>query len=148
MPGRRIPTRATQITTPLEHKLRGRLEITSAAPNAAEVGFAVYHEDLPGQASSATWHQIGVDLNTADGISSNWDTRSIPEQSRRSPAPLTIAAVGCLGLDFRSTNTASSRPGCVATSRQIATDQHRKPLPPPPESMPEAGQAACNNQNR
>jgi len=147
-PGGESPPGRPEITTPLEHKLKGPLEITAAAPDAAEVGFAVYYEDLPGQASSTTWHQIGVDLNTADGISSNWDTRSIPGQSRRSPAPLTIAAVACLGLDFpfyEQGDLAAGMRSYIAANRGGPTPQ---PLPPPPESMPEAGQTACNNQNR
>ena len=147
-PGGRAAPQPPEITAPLEHELKGPVEITAAAPNAAEVGFAVYYEDAPGQPSSATWHQIGVDLNTADGISSSWDTRSVPGQSRKQPAPLTVAAVTCLGLDFAFYEDGDLSAGThdyVAANRGGPTPH---PLPPPQESMTEAGQTACNNQGR
>jgi hypothetical protein len=147
-PGGKPPPHQPEITSPLERRLEGPVEITAAAPNAAEVGFAVYYEDLPGQPESAAWHQIGVDLNTADGIRAGWDTRSIPGQSDRRLAPLTIAAVSCLGLDFAfydDGNLSAGTRSYVAANRGGPAPH---PLPPPDESMLEAGQAACNNQNR
>jgi hypothetical protein len=147
-PGGEPPPRRPEITAPLEHRLKGPIEITAAAPNATEVGFAVYYEDLPGQPRSASWHQIGVDLSTGNGISSDWDTRSIPGQSSRKPAPLTIAAVPCLGLDFAFSQDGRPSAGMrsyVAANRSGPTPH---PLPPPAESMSEAGQTACNNQVR
>jgi len=120
----------------------------AAVPNAIEVGFAAYYEEQPGQPSSATWHQIGVDLHTGDGIGSDWDTRSIPGQSLRKPAPLTIAAVACLGLD--SPFHEDGRPSAGIRSYTAANRGGPAPhaLPPPPKSMSDAGQMACNNQVR
>jgi hypothetical protein len=138
-----------EITTPLGRELKGPIEITAAVPNAIEVGFAAYYEDLPGRRSSAAWHQIGVDLNTNDGIGTGWDTRSIPGQSRRGAGSMTLAVVPCLGLDFPF----YERPGrlSVATRSYVVANRGGPPpdrLPPPTDSMAEAGQAACNNQVR
>jgi hypothetical protein len=147
-PGGESPPEQPEITAPLEHKLKGPIEITAAAPNATEVGFAVYYEDLLGQPRSATWHQIGVDTNTGDGTSSHWDTRSIPGQSLRKPAPLTIAAVACLGLEFpfyEDGRLSTGMRSYVAANRSGPTPDSP---PPPAESMRDAGQAACNNQVR
>jgi hypothetical protein len=137
-----------EITAPLEHKLKGPVEITVAAPNATEVGFAVYYEDQPGQPGSANWHQVGVDLNTGNDIRSDWDTRSIPGQSLRKPAALTIAAVPCLGLDFpfyRDRRLIAGMRSYEVANRGGPTP---RPLTPPATSMSDAGQMACNNQIR
>ncbi len=50
----------------------------------------------------ATWHQIGVDLDTGDGITEDWDSRTVPGQSRHAAATLTLMVVPCLGLEFPS----------------------------------------------
>ena len=147
-PGEPEPARP-EITAPLEHRLKGPIEITAAAPNTTEVGFAAYYENRPGRRTSATWHQLGVDLNTGDGVSSDWDTRSIPGQSLRKPARLTIAAVPCLGLDFPFYRHKHGRV-VAGTHNYIAANRSgRIPPPlPPPEALRDAGQAACNNQAR
>jgi hypothetical protein len=147
-PGGESPPEGPEITAPLQDELQGPIEITAAAPNTAEVGFAAYYEDLPGRPSSATWHQIGVDVITSDGISADWDTRSIPGQSLRRPAPLTLAAVACLGLEFpfyRDHRLAAGMHSYVAANRGGPTPPA---LPPPADSLADAGQAACNNQAR
>jgi hypothetical protein len=137
-----------EITAPIAKTIRGPIEIAAAAPNASEVGFAAYYEDQPGQVSSATWHQIGVDLNTADGVDANWDTRSVPGQSLRESARVTIAAIPCLGLD----NAFSRDRRVIAGTRPYVVANRGGPAPapaaPPRASMQEAGASACNNQGR
>jgi hypothetical protein len=124
------------------------LPFAFASVDASEVGFAAYYENRPGEASSASWHQIGVDLDTADGVDASWDTRSIPGQSLEAPARVTIAAVPCLGLD----NAFSKDEKVVAGTRSyIAANRHGQlpsPHSPPLDSMSAAGAAACNNQGR
>jgi hypothetical protein len=146
-PGDEPPPATPEITSPLERELKGPIEITAAAPHASEVGFAVYYDDLPGEGTSATWHQIGIDVNTSDGISTHWDTRSIPGQSLKRPASLTIAAVACLGLDFPFYTG-----GRLAAGHRRYTAANRggpRPPPLPPPRDPEReGLTACNNQAR
>jgi len=146
-PGEPSPARP-EITAPLEHTLKGPIEITAAAPNTTEVGFAAYYEDRPGRPQSATWHQLGVDLNTSNGVSSDWDTRSIPGQSLRMPTRLTIAAVPCLGLDFPFYKDGRVSAGVRSYIAANRSGPIPAPLTPTEASMPDAGEAACNNQAR
>jgi hypothetical protein len=146
-PGGEPAPHRPQITAPLRRRLEGSIEITAAAPNADEVGFAAYYENRPGKRRSATWHQIGVDLNTEDGISAAWDTRSIPGQGLQEPAPLTIAAVPCLALDFAfrtHRHTSAGMRSYVAANRG---GPQPAPLLPQP-SKTEPGLTACNNAGR
>jgi hypothetical protein len=136
-----------EITSPLEHRLTGPVEITAAVPHANEVGFAAFYEDRPGDPTSAKWHQIGVDLNTHDGIAASWDTRSIPGQSSRHPAPVTIAAVPCLALEFPF----RSDRGPSAGVRSYVAANRGGPEPPPLAATVSAlkpGQTACHNEAR
>jgi hypothetical protein len=145
--GEKTPARP-EITSPLKRTIKGPIEITAAAPGASEVGFAAYYEDRPGQKSSAAWHQLGVDVNTGDGVSSNWDTRSIPGQSLRSPAALAIAAVPCLGLDYafaRGDHVVAGLRRYVVANRGGPTPRQ---LSPSGASMAETGEVACNNEGR
>ena len=67
-------------------RLTGPIEIAAAAPGAIEVGFAVCYADLAADPTWSDWHQIGVDVETGDGITARWDTRSVPGPGRaRSP---------------------------------------------------------------
>jgi hypothetical protein len=91
------PPAPPEITAPRRRRLTGPIEIAAAAPGAIEVGFAVYYADLVGP----DWHQIGVDVETGDGITARWDTRSVPGQGDRGrPAPITVLVAPCLGLGF------------------------------------------------
>lgn len=147
-PGDAASPQRPEITAPIAPTIKGPVQIAAAAPNTSEVGFAAYYEDRPGQASSSSWHQIGVDLNTADGVDASWDTRSVPGQSSPQPARVTLAAVPCLGLD----NAFSKNGKVAAGTRSYVVANRGGPLPaplsPPSGSMAEAGVAACNNQGR
>jgi hypothetical protein len=89
-----------EITAPLGDRLDGPVEFAAAVPGAIQVGFAVHYDDAPGPRSAATWHQIGVDLDTGDGITMQWDSRSVPGQSGHRAAAVTLMVVPCLGLEF------------------------------------------------
>ena len=133
-----------ELTAPTHKRISGPVEITAAAPGAVEVGFAVYFEKRPGYRSSASWHQIGIDFNTADGISADWDTRSVPGQSRGLVAPVTVIAVPCLGLEFPANHEAQA-------SYLVANRGGEEPtevLHPPPDSFEQARQDACDNAER
>jgi hypothetical protein len=137
------PPRPPEITAPPGGRLTGPVEIAAAAPGAIEVGFAVYYPEIAGRADSARWHQIGVDLNTGDGITANWDSRSVPGQGERRPASITLLAVPCLGLEF---------PAEEVDRRRYVVANGGGPRParitPPAESISGARQVACDNVER
>jgi hypothetical protein len=146
-PGGEPAPQRPEITSPVEHRLKGRIEITAAVPHANEVGFAAYYEDRPGRRGSAAWHQIGVDLNTHDGISADWDSRSIPGQSSTRPAAVTIAVVPCLALEFPFRSEGGRSAGM---RRYVAANRGgggARPLMPPASTL-EPGETACNNEAR
>jgi hypothetical protein len=147
-PGKRPPPRAPEITAPLDRRLAGEVEITAAAPHAIQVGFAVFYENVAGDPSSAKWHQIGVDVHTSDGISAQWDTRSVPGQSAPRPASVTIAAVPCIGLESPYFDDGD----LMAEERTyvVANRGGRRPaqLSVPVDKMDGAGEEACNNAAR
>lgn len=142
-PGSRPAPNDPEITSPVGKRISGRVEITAAVPNAAIVGFAVYYEDVPGQPNSARWHRIDLDVDTADGIATAWESRSVPGQSNRTPAPVTLAAVPCLGLEFPA-EAIDTRAYLVA-NRGGAPDHNLTPLP---SSLGEAQGLACENEER
>jgi hypothetical protein len=145
--GRPLPS-TPEITDPLDRKISGPVEITAAAPNAFQVGFAVRYEDIAGTRTSASWHQIGVDVHTNDGIVVKWDTRSIPGQSDPIPASTIIVAVPCLGLEspyFDEGHVAAGVRRYVVANREGPVPE---PLLLPPEVLDEAGEVACNNEAR
>jgi hypothetical protein len=140
---RRGPT-PPALTAPLSQRLKGPVEIAASAPRAIQVGFAVYYRDLPGEPGSATWHQIGVDLNTGDGVTTTWDSRSVPGQSRRRAASVSLMAVPCLGLEF---------PALRPTTHNYFVANRGRPSAPPmlnpsPESKDLGRQIACDNVER
>jgi hypothetical protein len=142
-PGGVPPPGPPELTAPTTKRISGAVEIAAAAPGAVEVGFAVYFEEIPRQPQSASWHQIGIDFNTDDGITADWDTRSVPGQSRRLVAPVTVVAVPCLGLEFPAEHEAR-RSYLVANRGRKAT----RALDPPPDSFATAREAACDNDQR
>ncbi len=135
-----------ELTAPTSKRISGPVEIAAAAPRAVEVGFAVYFEEAPGQRESANWHQIGIDFNTDDGITAEWDTRSVPGQSRRLVAPVTIAAVPCLGLEFPApySHVTALRSYLVANRG----GKHAGVMPLSPDSIRQAKGEACDNDQR
>jgi hypothetical protein len=140
--GKPVPGRP-ELTAPTAERISGPVQLAAAAPGAVEVGFAAYYEDDPGWSQSASWHQIGIDFNTDDGITADWDTRSIPGQSRRLIAPVTLVAVPCLGLEFPAPQAArrfyfvANRAEQPARGRSVA-----------PGSFAPARTAACDNDAR
>jgi hypothetical protein len=87
-----------EITAPRRRRLTGPIEIAAAAPGAIEVGFAVHYAD---SAAGPDWHQIAIDVETGDGITARWDTRSVPGQGERGrPTAITVLVAPCLGLQF------------------------------------------------
>jgi hypothetical protein len=139
-PGRWPAPRRPEITAPLERRLTGPVEIAAADPEAIEVGFAVYYPEIVGRPGSASWHQIGVDLDTSDGITATWDSRSVPGQSDRRPAPITLMAVPCLGLDFPAHDDA--RRNYVVANGGGPTPPTN---PPPKAKLADARRIACAN---
>ena len=125
------------------------MEITAAAPHAIQVGFAVFYENVAGDPGSAKWHQIGVDVHTSDGISAQWDTRSVPGQSAPRPASVTIAAVPCIGLEspyyHRGRRLAAEQRSYVVANRGGPRPAQ---LSVPVDEMDGAGEEACNNAAR
>jgi hypothetical protein len=111
-----------EITDPVSEKVQGELEFTAAAPRAIEVGFAVYYPNTAGRPGTARWHALGVDLNTADGVSAPWDSRSVPGQSGPNPARIAVLAVPCEGLEFPY--------GRPAERRYIVANQGGQAPPP------------------
>ncbi len=140
--GERTP-RPPELTAPSARLLTGPVEIAAAAPGAIEVGFAVYYEEVWGRPESGRWHQIGVDLNTGDGVTASWDSRSVPGQGGGHPASVTVLAVPCLGLEFAAEEFDQR-------SYVVANGGGRIPpiVKPPPELAPEARQLACDNTER
>ena len=135
--------RPPEITAPLAKRLTGPVEIAAAAPGAVQVGFAVYYPELSGRPASARWHQIGVDLNTGDGATASWDSRSVPGQGDRRPASVTLLAVPCLGLEFAASES-DQRTYVVANGGGPAPTR----ISPPAELSIEARQMACDNVER
>jgi hypothetical protein len=134
-----VPPRP-EITAPRRRRLTGPVEIAAAAPGAIEVGFAVYYAESAGVSESAHWHQIGVDVETGDGITVRWDTRSVPGQGERGhPAPITLLAAPCLGLQFPAPRS-DQRNYVVANGGGGL----RRASPPPIESIDHARGVACN----
>jgi len=142
------PPDTPEITSPLEQRLSGEVEITAPAPHATQVGFAVYYENHPSRPGTARWHQIGVDVNPSDGISAQWDTRSVPGQSTPRPASVTIAAVPCIGLESPYYDDGD----LAAGERRYVVANRGGPRPAkgsaPVEKMDRAGEQACNNAAR
>ena len=141
--GRQLPARA-EITAPLHRRLSGPIEIAAAAPRATQMGFAAYYRDDPEDSESATWHQIGVDQTTNDGVTADWDPRSVPGQSRRAATPISIAAVPCLGLEFPWLDESRTRDYVVANR---GGDVARR-LGRPDDWLDSAGVVACDNVQR
>jgi hypothetical protein len=132
-----------EITAPLERRLTGPVEIAAAAPNAIQVGFAVFYPEVAGDPDSGTWHQIGVDLSAGNGITADWESRSVPGQGHRMPASVTLLAVPCLGLEF---------PASDYGTRTYVVVNGGGPTPPrirPPATSFEAARTmACDNVDR
>ena len=142
------PPGTPEITSPLDQRLSGEVEITAAVPHAVQVGFAVFYEDNAGKPRSATWHQIGVDVNPSDGVSAQWDTRSVPGQSTRRPASVTIAVVPCIGLEapyYHRDHLAAEKHSYVVANRGGPRPAQ---LSVPVEERDDAGEKACNNAAR
>jgi hypothetical protein len=140
--GNRLP-RQPELTAPTTKRISGPVEIAAAAPDAVEVGFAVYFEETPGRRQSASWHQIGIDFNTDDGITADWDTRSVPGQGRPLVAPVRVLAVPCLGLEFPAEEE-------VQRSYLVVNHggRHAAPMPLPLHSLGQARLKACDNDRR
>jgi hypothetical protein len=142
-PGGQPLPRPPELTAPTRGRLTGPVEIAAAAPRAIQVGFAVYYPEVSGRRESAHWHQIGVDLNTGDGATASWDSRSVPGQGDRRPASVTLLAVPCLGLEF---------PAEAVDQRTFVVANGGGPKPqritPPSESTVVARQLACDNVER
>ena len=117
--GGKAPARP-EITSPLKRTLKGPIEITAAAPGASEVGFAAYYEDRPGQESSAAWHQLGVDLNTGDGVSSNWTLGRSRVRAADHPRPSRSRRFRAWASTTPSPRAARSLPAYVDTWSRIA----------------------------
>jgi hypothetical protein len=141
--GSRPPPNRPEITSPVGKRISGRVEITAAVPHAAIVGFAVYYEEVPGRPTTADWHRIDLDVDTADGIAAAWESRSVPGQSKTTPAPVTLAAVPCLGLEFPAEDL-DTRAYLVA-NRGGSGDRS---LTPPPWTLEDARVLACENEER
>jgi hypothetical protein len=140
---RPMPSRP-EITSPVGKRISGRVEITAAVPHAAIVGFAVYYEDEPGRQDSARWHRIDLDLDTADGIATSWESRSIPGQGEQTSAPVTLAAVPCLGLEFPAPTIDTKK--YLVANRDVSRGTT---LSTPPSSDDEvARELACENEER
>ena len=142
-PGGEAAPRPPEITAPPRGPLTGPVEIAAATPGAIEVGFAVYHPELADRPKPARWHQIGVDLNTGDGITASWDSRSVPGQGDRRPAWVTLLAVPCLGLEFPAEEF-------DARTYLVANGGGRVPrrTTPPADSITDARRLACDNVDR
>jgi hypothetical protein len=126
-----------QITAPGRRRLTGPIEIAAAAPGAIEVGFAVYYADSDAGLDLADWHQIGVDVQTGDGITARWDTRSVPGQGERG-RPITVLAAPCLGLQFPAPD--SVQRNYVAANGGGGVGRKS----PPPDSIDHARRVACD----
>jgi len=142
--GSRPAPNRPEITSPVGKHISGRVEITAAVPHAAIVGFAAHYEDDPGRQGSARWHRIDLDVDTADGIAATWESRSVPGQSEQNPAPVTLAAVPCLGLEFPAPDI-DTRPYLVA-SRDASRGANL--TRPPSSEDEEARELACENEER
>jgi hypothetical protein len=106
------------------------------------VGFAVYYADHPADPRSGEWHQIGIDEDTGDGVTQEWDSRSVPGQSRRRPASVTVLVVPCLGL---------GTPFDKFAQRTYVVSNRGGPPPPtlhPPGDLTAAELIACTNVQR
>ena len=147
-PGKRPHPRTPEITAPLDRRLSGKVEIAAAVPYAIQVGFAAFYEDAANVPGTATWHQIGLDVHTSDGISAQWDTRSVPGQSAPRPASVIIAAVPCIGVEspyyYGGRLTAEQRSYVVANRGGPRPAQVSVPV----DEMDRAGEEACNNAAR
>jgi hypothetical protein len=133
-----------EITSPVGRRISGRVEITAAVPHAAIVGFAVYYEDDPGRQDSARWHRIDLDVDTADGIATAWESRSVPGQSKQARAPVTLAAVPCLGLEFPAEEI-DTKTYLVATHGAPRSANLTTPLA---SDEDKARELACENEQR
>jgi hypothetical protein len=142
--GSRPPPNHPEVTSPVGKSISGRVEITAAVPHAAIVGFAVYYEDDPGRRGSARWHRIDLDVDTADGIATSWESRSVPGQSRPTSARVTLAAVPCLGLDFPAAHAIDTKTYLVANRG----GSRGRNLTPPTTSFENARELACENEER
>lgn len=143
------PLERPEINAPLTMRLSGPVVIAAAAPGAVMVGFAAYYEDVAGDPGTGRWHQLGIDSNTADGVTAEWDTRSVPGQGRRQAAAVTVAVVPCLGPEFpidRATGTAQvAERAFVVVNRPPSSGTTGAEAPP---SLTGAGDAACFNPDR
>ena len=122
-----------EITAPRRRRLTGPIEIAAAAPGAIEVGFAVYYAD---SYAGPDWHQIEVDVETGDGITARWDSRSVPGQGERGH-PITVLVAPCLGLQFPAPD--SVQRNYVAANGGGGVSRKS----PPPESIDHARRVAC-----
>lgn len=93
-PGGRDQAVRPTIASPPGPTLHGKVSVEAEAPRAPFVGFVAYFADTPGDVESATWHFVGQDTKPADGITVDWDTRSVPGHSRGAQ-PAVLAAVPC-----------------------------------------------------
>ena len=133
-----------EITSPRRDKLTGRVHFAAAAPNAIQVGFAINYDHLRGSVrSNRTWHQIGVDTNTGDGVSVSWDSRSVPGQSHGEVSSVTLVVVPCLGLEF---------PARSYAERTYSIANHAEPrakaMPVGPLVVDGVLNVACDNTDR
>jgi hypothetical protein len=135
-----------EITAPLAPALKGRVTFAAADPDAIQVGFALYYDEAPGHLKKSGWHQLGVDLDTGDGINASWDSRSVPGQSSHRPAAVTLMAVPCNGLEFPSQDHIE-RAYWVA-NRQIRHGRSAATAPTPEHGGSAARTLACANTDR
>lgn len=82
------------IVAPRGPTLAGKVTVEAEAPRAPFVGFVAYFADDAGDPESAAWHFVAQDSKTTDGVSAEWDTRSVPGRSRGAQ-PAVLAVVPC-----------------------------------------------------
>jgi hypothetical protein len=143
-PGGEPRPRPPEITAPRGRRLTGAVRIAAASPRAVQVGFAVYYPEVAGRPHSASWHQIGVDLNTGDGITADWDSRSVPGQGEHRPAWVSLLAVPCLGLEFPAKDV-DQRTYLVDNGGGLVPPRVSSPGSP---SISTARHMACDNVDR
>lgn len=86
------------ITAPgAEATVSGTVHVTANAANVSAVRFTAYYATDPGNVATVGWHVIGTDTNGADGWSTDWDTRSIPDQGNGGWGTVNLAAIAVVG---------------------------------------------------
>ncbi len=145
-PGREPAPRRPEVTAPLRPTISGPVEFAAAVPEAIQVGFAVYYDDDPGPRDASSWHQIAVDIETGNGISARWDSRSVPGQSLHRAADVTLMAVPCNGLEFPSDR--HTERAYVVANRSVPHLEAKARAPDPIHAGPAALAIACDNPDR